>query len=449
MASRTGNTPRSTPNAQPPTHPDVSQAPSLLFINQHYWPDLAATAQMLTDLAEHLAGDGFEVHVLCSRGHYLGDAMDVPAEETHQGVHIHRVRATAFGRGGTLGRLADYASFYTRALAHVLTGPSYDYVVTLTTPPLLPLVGTLAKRLRGQHYGIWSMDLHPDAEVASGMLDEEGILARGLHALNNAGYRNADFVVDLGPHMKARITDKGVAPEKTHTIPVWSRGDEIAPAPHADNPLRNELGLEDKFVVMYSGNAGMAHRFDEVLEAMDRLKDHPTIEFVFVGEGPRKDEILQFVNRRGIDNFRYLSYFPQDQLRYSLSLADVHLLTLQPNMAGIAVPGKLYGIMAAGRPVLMVGPEASESAETTQKQKAGYVVDPSQPGDAVDALYDTLLYLYSDDEKQKQLGENGLEAFLEIFERDVCCAQWEQLLRSLVRKENTDVATESTAQVTT
>ena len=425
----------STPNAQPPTHPDVSQAPSLLFINQHYWPDLAATAQMLTDLAEHLAGDGVEVHVLCSRGHYLGDAMDVPAEETHQGVHIHRVRATAFGRGGTLGRLTDYASFYTRALAHVLTGPSYDYVVTLTTPPLLPLVGTLAKRLRGQHYGIWSMDLHPDAEVASGMLDEDGILARGLHALNDAGYRNAEFVVDLGRYMKARITDKGVAPDKTHTIPVWSRGDEIAPVPHADNPLRNELGLEDKFVVMYSGNAGMAHRFDEVLEAMERLKDHPAIEFVFVGEGPRKDEILRFVNRRGIDNFRYLSYFPQDQLRYSLSLADVHLLTLQPNMAGIAVPGKLYGIMAAGRPVLMVGPEATESAETIQQHGAGHVIDPARGKDAVQRLHDAIMELYADKQKRKRMGANGRSAFLESFEQKVCCRLWQQHLQRTLQKK--------------
>ncbi len=406
----------------------MSQAPSLLFINQHYWPDLAATAQMLTDLAEYLAADGLDVHVLCSRGHYLGDAMDVPAEETHKGVHIHRVRATAFGRDGTLGRLTDYASFYTSALAHVLTGPSYDYIVTLTTPPLLPLVGTVAKQLRGQKYGIWSMDLHPDAEVASGMFDEDGILARGLHVVNDAGYRNAEFVVDLGPYMKARITDKGVAPDKTHTIPVWSRGDEIEPVLHADNPLRNELGLEDKFVVMYSGNAGMAHRFDEVLQAMDCFKDHPDIEFVFVGEGPRKEDILQFVNRRGIDNFRYLPYFPQHQLRYSLSVADVHLLTLQPNMAGIAVPGKLYGIMAAGRPVVMVGPEASEPAETIQRHETGYVVYPLQEDDAVQSLYDALLRLYSDDETRAELGENGRTAFLEAFERDVCCTQWTELL---------------------
>jgi glycosyltransferase involved in cell wall biosynthesis len=337
----------------------MSQSPSILFINQHYWPDCAATAQMLTDLAEYLAAAGADVHVLCSRGHYLSGSMEVPAEETHNGVHIHRVRATAFGRGTTLGRLTDYASFGASVLTRVLTGPSYDYIVTLTTPPLLPLVGTTAQLLRDQAYGIWSMDLHPDAEVASGMFAEGGLPARLLHALNDTGYRNAEFVVDLGLHMKRRLREKGVAADRLYTIPVWSKKEEIAPVPHEENPLRSDLGLDDKFVVMYSGNAGVAHRFEEVLAVMKRLDGHPEIEFVFVGEGPRKERIEAFAEEHDLSNFRYLPYFPREELQRSLPMADVHLLTLREEMAGIAVPGKLYGIMAAGRPVLMVGPGAS------------------------------------------------------------------------------------------
>ncbi|MCS3856596.1 glycosyltransferase [Salinibacter ruber] len=99
----------------------MSAQPSLLFVNQHYAPDLASTAQHLTDLAEHLAADGFEVHVLCSRDHYLSGEMDVPAEETRNGVHVHRVRTTAFGREATLGRIADYASYFLQVLGRLLT----------------------------------------------------------------------------------------------------------------------------------------------------------------------------------------------------------------------------------------------------------------------------------------------------------------------------------------
>ena len=418
----------------------MSQTPSILFINQHYWPDLAATAQMLTDLAEYLVNEGFDVHVLCSRGHYLSGEMEVPAEEIRHGVKIHRVAATAFGRGTTLGRLTDYASFFSGAIGHVLNGRRYDLLVTLTTPPLLPVVGFLAKKVRGQRYGIWSMDLHPDAEVAAGMFDKSGLPARALHVVNNAGYRGADFVVDLGRYMKQRIRRKDVPNDRLHTIPVWGTREEIEPVPHEENPLREELGLDDKFVVMYSGNAGLAHRFDEMLDVAKRMQDRPDIEFLFVGEGPRKEEILSYIAQHELTNFRYLPYFPRKQLHYSLSVADVHLMSLRREMAGIAVPGKLYGIMAAGRPVVMVGPEASESAETIRKYEAGHVVDPSAGESAADELESVLLDLYVNENRRRRQGQNGREGFLEAFEREVCCRSWAALLRNATDTSPTEKA---------
>jgi glycosyltransferase involved in cell wall biosynthesis len=272
------------------------------------------------------------------------------------------------------------------------------------------------------------MDLHPDAEVAAGMLAENGRPAQLLHALNNTGYRNAEFVVDLGRHMKQRLRDKGLSDDQLHTIPVWGVEEEVAPLPHAENPLRSELGLDDKFVVMYSGNAGRAHRFEEVLAMMERLDGHPDIEFVFVGEGPQKERIETFADTHALSNFRYLPYFPRERLKHSLPMADVHLMTLREEMAGIAVPGKLYGIMAAGRPALMVGPEASESAETIQGYDAGRVVDPAREDDPPQALHDTLLRLYHDDELRNRLGRNGRSGFLDAFEREVCCEAWASLL---------------------
>ena len=404
--------------------------PSLLFINQHYYPDFASTGQHLTDLAEHLAAEGYDVSVLCSQGRYLAGTLEVPKREVHRGVTIRRVRATAFGRGTHLGRLIDYASFYLQVLLRVLVGRRYDYVVVLTTPPLLGTLGAVARALRGQRYGIWSMDLHPDAEEALGMLREDQLVTKLLHRLNDAGYRNADFVVDLGAYMKRRIAAKGVPAERLHTVPVWSRQDEVEPLARDENPLLEAWGLRDKFVVMYSGNAGLAHRFDEVLEAMRRLRDHPEIYFLFIGGGPRKQEILAFAEAHGIENFRYLDYLPREQLRYSLSAADVHLLTLRTDMAGIAVPGKLYGVMAAGRPVLMVGPEASEPAQTILAERIGAVVDPDRSGDeAATEIVEALQALHRDVELQEEQGLRGRAAFLRSYEQSVACAMWDDLLR--------------------
>ncbi|MCS4098019.1 glycosyltransferase family 4 protein [Salinibacter ruber] len=413
----------------------MSNAPSLLFINQHYAPDLASTAQHLRDLAEHLAADGFEVHVFCSRGHYLSGEMDVPAEETRNGVHVHRVRTTAFGRESTLGRIADYASFFLQVLWWLLTGPRYDAVVSLTTPPLLPVAMAMAHRLRGQPYGIWSMDLHPEAEQALGMVESDGPLGSVLQGLADWSYRRAAFTVDLGPHMKARIRAKGVPPDRVHTIPVWSKKEEVHPIPSNDNPLMEDLGLADKFVVMYSGNAGLGHRFDEVLRAANHFDGHPDIRFLFVGSGPRREEIEAFAERRELSNLTYLDYFPRDQIKYSLSLADVHLLTLRRSFSGIAVPGKLYGILAAGRPVLMVGPEASDSADTIRRHEVGAVIDPAhykRNGTATEAVIETITDLYQHPERRRTLGERGREVFLEHFEQETCCDQWAALLRQEV-----------------
>jgi glycosyltransferase involved in cell wall biosynthesis len=406
----------------------MSDSPSLLFVNQHYHPDFASTAQHLTDLAEHLVDEGFEVHVLCSAGHYLSGSMDVPMEETHNGVHIHRVRATAFGRDSVLGRLTDYASFFLQVLWRVLTGPRYDYVVTLTTPPLIALIGTLARMVRGQAYGIWSMDLHPDAEVAVGMLGPDQVLTRFLHTLNDWAYRRAEFVVDLGPYMKRRLRDKGVPDDRLYTIPVWNKKEEVYPIPDDENPLVEEVELEDRFVIMYSGNAGLGHRFDEVLAAMRHFDDHPEIFFLFVGSGPRKEEIVAFAEEHDLSNFRYLPYFPREQIKYSLSLADVHLLTLYNDMAGVAVPGKLYGILAAGKPVLMLGPEASDSGETILEHDVGVVVDPRREEAPERRFIEAVEALHADDERREEMGRRGREVFLDHFEQRVCCEQWAELL---------------------
>src|SRR5205085_1279413 len=161
----------------------------------------------------------------------LAGRVPAPAHEVRNGVLIHRLRTASFGRGRHVGRIADYASFYIQVLARLLFGPRRRGVVFLTTPPMLGLIGAVVRLVRGQPYAIWSMDLHPAAEIASGMITGDGLLGRALTAMNAFGYRKADVVVDLGRHMKARVAAMGVAPERCHTVHVWSDPDEILPTP--------------------------------------------------------------------------------------------------------------------------------------------------------------------------------------------------------------------------
>ena len=409
----------------------MSDRPSVLLVNQHYWPDHAATGQYLTDLGERLSADGFDVHVLCAQGQYTSGKLEAPAREVHNGVTITRVQTTSFGRGTTAGRLADYASFYARVMRHVLFGRRYDSVVFLTTPPLVATVGALARRLRGVRYGIWSMDLHPDAEVALGMLSARGLPARLLHALNSWSYRKADYVVALGPHMKRRILEKGVEASHAKTIPVWSWAEQIEPVAPDDNALRRQLDLGDRFVAMYSGNAGLAHQFEAVCETMAALRDDDRVAFLFVGGGPRLKEVKAFAEAHELANVRFLDYFPRADLAESLSIGDVHLLTLRDDFAGIAAPSKLYGIMAAGRPTLMVGPAESEPAEVIRRHGTGWVIRSGPRAGA--RLTETIRRLADDRSEAERLGALARSTFLAHYEQDVVCGRWTDLLRHTVQ----------------
>ena len=408
--------------------PAPASGPSVLFVNQHYYPDVASTGQHLTDLAEHLASRGYSVAVLTARGRYLSGQLDAPPNEVRNGVRITRVRATSFGRGSVLGRLLDYATFYLSVLLRIVRGAGgYDGVIFLSTPPLLAFIGSLTKRLRGVRYAVWAMDLHPDAEIAAGMLRPRSPLTWLLNLADRAGFRGADFVVDLGPYMRRRIAAKGVSAQCAHTVPVWSAADEVLPVAKGDNPLVRELGLEDRFVVMYSGNAGIVHDFDDILEAMRLLEGDPRIAFLFVGGGPQRQRIERYAAEHGLTAFRYLDYFPRDQLRWSLAVGDAHLISLRREFVGISVPGKLYGIMAAGRPTMFVGPSRCETADTIREARCGEVIDP-EPGGAAERLAAALRAWSASPATCARLGAAGRSAFLARFEREVACTAFERVV---------------------
>jgi glycosyltransferase involved in cell wall biosynthesis len=399
----------------------------ILFVNQYYWPDHASTAQHLTDLAESLGAQGHDCHVLTSKSRYKPGEPMSPSFERHGGVSIHRVPATSLGRKGTLARMTDYLSFYAGAIIKALFLPRPDVVVTLTTPPIIALIGTLLMVLKGSKHVYWSMDLHPDASLALGRMQISHPVVRALAWLSSFAYRQAHRVVVLGPYMADRIAAKGVPRDRLVSIPVWSRREEIYPIPRGTNALRKQLGLEDAFVAMYSGNLGLAHSFDEFLGAARRLRERADIVFLFVGGGPRLAEVQKAKAEEGLDNIRLLDYFPREHLHVSLSLADVHLISMRPEMTGIVAPGKLYGVMAAGRPALFVGPEHCETADTIRDAGCGITLDRHD----VDGLVAAIELMAGDPSLVRRMGERGRLAFLAGFERRLCCERWNELMGEL------------------
>ena len=274
------------------------------------------------------------------------------------------------------------------------------------------------------------MDLHPEAEIAAGMLGERSVAARLLAWLDARAYRGADFVVDLGPYMQRLVARKGVPSDRSRTVSIWGGRTDLTSVNGA-NPLTSRLELENRFVVMYSGNAGIVHDFGAIVEAMRLLRDDPRIYFLFVGDGPRRREVEEFARREGVANFSYRDYFPRDLLRYSLSVAHVHLISLRPQFVGISVPSKLYGAMASARPILFVGPEHCETADTIREARCGVVIDPVAVGDAAAGrkIVEVLQAWADVRSAREELGARGRCAYVERFDYRLGCAAFERVVR--------------------
>ncbi len=400
----------------------------VVFLNRFYWPSVAATGQMLTDLAEDLAAAGWRVTVVTSRGEYGEAERDLPAEETRNGVRILRVRTTRFGQSRLLGRLADSAGYFLGATWRLARLPRPDAVVALSDPPLLLAPSLLVGRLRGFRTVYWLQDLYPHLAARLGVVRERGAgyrvasrVARRLHAA-------ADGVVTLGPAMSRVVVAAGARAERTAHVDNWADADAIRPVAPEDNPFVAEHGLAGRFVVLYSGNAGRAHDFGAVTEAMRRLRDDAGVVFVFIGGGNRLPEIRAETERHGLRNVRFLDYLPRERLRFSLSAAGASLVTENPAVVGLLVPSKTYGILASGRPLLFVGSAESDVARVVREAGCGIVVAP----DDADGLVAAIRQLRDQPEAAAAMGRRGREAAERVYDRRHATRRWAEVVEALI-----------------
>ncbi len=245
-------------------------------------------SQILTDLAFHLADCGIEVRVVTSQQRYDDPDAHLPEAESIGGVAIHRISTTRFGRSALIGRGFDYFSFYTAACRSVLAwAKPGDLLVAKTDPPLLCVAAKYAAKRRGLHLVNWLQDLYPEVAAALGVPFTKGPLGRALLELRDASLRAAAANVVVGEGMAEVLRRRGISPEMIRVIPNWCDDEEIQPIAPLDNPLRREWGLEDRFVVGYSGNLGRGHEFETVLAAAERLRGDQRLCFLFIGGGKK------------------------------------------------------------------------------------------------------------------------------------------------------------------
>ena len=398
----------------------------VIFINRYFFPDHSATSQILSDLAFHLATTGYEVHVIASRQIYDDPNAALPVAATVGNVSVHRVASTRFGRVALAGRALDYASFYRSARRHlrgvVRRG---DTVVVKTDPPLLStMLGGIVRR-RGARLINWLQDVYPETAVVLGVPLLRGPIAPVLRALRNRSLRAAEATVVVGQAMARRIQTFGVAADRIHVIANWCNDEVIRPLRAESNPLREEWQLTDKFVVTYSGNLGRAHDFRTVLAAADRLRDDPRIVFLMIGGGKHFEELADAVKARRLDClFRLCRYQDQAMLPYSLSVADVHWLSLDPKLEGLIVPSKFYAIAAAGKAIVMIGDDEGEIGRLVRQYRCGVTI---APGDGV-KLADTLRQWSKEPAVITEMGTQARQMLDAQFTRRRALDDWSRVI---------------------
>ncbi|MEO5333097.1 MAG: glycosyltransferase family 4 protein [Magnetococcus sp. YQC-5] len=397
-----------------------------IFLNRFFYPDYSATSQMLTELAFDLAAQGETLHVVTSRQCYENPSARLPSQEEINGVTIHRIWTSRFGRRFLWGRAMDYLTFYLSLAPTLLRLVNKgDLVVAMTDPPMISLVAAWVVRIKKALLINWIQDLFPEVAQALEMRGMHGLPAKWLRQWRNRSLIAANINVVLGHGMARKLHAEGVASNQISIIHNWSDGTKINAVPPAANPLRQEWGLVDRFVVGYSGNMGRAHEFETLLAAAQLLKTQPKISFLFIGGGAKRQTVLNETKRLGLDNIHFQPYQPTERLAESLSVADVHWISLLPAMEGLIVPSKFYGSAAVGRPILFVGDPAGEIASLLQQFQCGYSI---MPGDA-QQLAERIAQLATDDALRQQMGAQARHMLEERFDRSLAVQAWQTVLQ--------------------
>jgi colanic acid biosynthesis glycosyl transferase WcaI len=269
------------------------------------------------------------------------------------GVEVIRVGAASFTRASHWRRAWSYLTLYPQLMWQVWKLGRVDAVISMTDPPLQVVAVTLAS-CRAEKKIHWAQDVYPELAEELGVIPRGGFLARVLRAVSTWALRRQDEIVVVGRCMLERLRGRGLDARKIEVIPNWSQTG-IAKAEDVA-AMRRRLGWDQYFVVLYSGNLGLAHDFETFLEAAKRLDDG--VRMVFAGEGPRLAELKRMAS--GLPWVHFLSAQPKQDLAAFLGAADVHLVSVRAGLDGLVVPSKAYGILAAGRPIIYVGSTKSE-----------------------------------------------------------------------------------------
>jgi len=403
--------------------------PTFLIISQVYVPDPASVGQHIADAAASIVERGYRVVVYASARGYDDPSTRYPSREILKGVEVRRLPFSSFGKSSIAVRLLAQCIFVVQAFVRGLLTRNLVGIMVSTSPPFCGFAGAWLSRLRGVPVKYWLMDLNPDQMIAMRKITPTSMQARIFDFFNRTILRRASQIVVMDRFMLERIEKKGVpVREKTTAAPPWAHDDELIRIEHASNPFRAKHNLgtspREKFVVMYSGNHSPANPLATLLDAAERLRDEPRLVFYFIGGGGGKKEVDDRI-AKGAKNIVSLPYQPLSEIKYSLSSADVHVVSIGNEVVGIVHPCKVYGAMAVSRPILLLGPKPSHVSDLIEQHQIGWHIAHGDVDGAVMALR---AMLSTPEQDLRAMGERAAKVIATRLSKQALCGQFTDIM---------------------
>jgi colanic acid biosynthesis glycosyl transferase WcaI len=398
---------------------------NIVLVSQVFYPNTCATSSLLTELTIHLQDENNKITVLCGFPSGI-DKQAVDHYENFNGIDIYRCGITIDSKAGLLQRIISYEFYLIHAAWKLIFIKGKDIIIGVTNPPFLSILLMVVSMITGCGYYFIVHDVYPEGLVAVGKLREQSFITKSWRKLNRYSYQKAVKLIALGRDMKELlIQNYGIESKKIEYIPNWNITPTTLPIPFEKNDLAREWGIQKKFVVQYSGNMGLWHDIDTFILAAAQLQANSNIQFLFIGNGIRKQKAFQLAQELKITNIIWMDFVSKEQLSTSLTCAHVALISLNTGLEGIAVPSKLYGILGAGRAILAQVPAKSEIAYTINEEECGFVVSP---GD-VDGLVNRIRQLESDRDLTSTMGARSFQAYKSKYTIETITKQFKKVLQ--------------------
>lgn len=407
----------------------------LLVYAHYFYPDVASTGQLLTEVCESLTDD-FNVTVICVVPSYTGKIKDEYKNnrfyyENHKGMNLIRVRVPEFNKGSKFSRIKNIVVYFLNSVLATFKVKNVDVIFTISQPPVLGgMLGRIGKSIKKCKFIYNIQDFNPEQVEAVGYFKNKFIL-NVAKVLDNGNIKKADKILLVGTDQFVTLENrKKEYREKGILINNWTDDKNIYPLKENSKDildLKRKYKLDNKFIIMYSGNLGLYYDLENIIKIAKNFQEYKDLAFVFAGEGAIKIKLENYKKKNNLENVYFLPYQPKDKLNISLNMADIHFVVNSKGIKGVSVPSKLYGVMAAGKAVLGVLEEGTEARIIIEKSNCGICTEPGNYKEIIDIIKK----VYNNDKTLKEYGINSRKYLEQYLSKKVSLDKYKSLINNI------------------